>query len=341
MSNRIKIAVVILNWNGEKFLRKFLVDVIEKSTIDGIDSSIIKVIVADNGSSDGSIGYLESINDSRLEIIKFEKNYGYTGGYNKAIDMIDAEYCLLLNSDIEVTDNYLSPLFDLLQSNSNIAAAQPKILTYDNPTHFEYAGACGGFIDILGYPFCRGRLINSTETDHGQYDNIREIFWASGAALFIRTSDYKEIGGLDEFFFAHMEEIDLCWRLKRSGKTIMVAPKSVVYHVGGGTLPAWSPQKTYLNFRNNIAMLYKNLSWPMFLIVLMIRICTDFLRAFSYMISGQFKFASAIFRGHIDFWKNRKKLNRQNYLGHKHVSQIYCGSIVLRYLFNKNFDNIM
>lgn len=333
-----KIAVVILNWNGVEFLEKFLGSVISGSVVGG---ALTEVVVADNGSTDGSVEWIKNNFHEKVRVIQFPENHGFTGGYNRALRQVEADYYLLLNSDIEVSPGYLEPLFHALEVDREVVAAQPKILSYVDPKMFEYAGASGGFLDTLGYPFCRGRLIDCAEEDKGQYDCEREIFWATGAAFFVRAKEFHAIGGLDDNFFAHMEEIDLCWRFKRSGHKVMVYPKSVVYHVGGGTLPAWSPMKTYLNFRNNLAMLYKNLSGPRFAVVLMVRMATDSLRALSYLISGKMEFVKAIFNGHRDFWRMRKKLDRQKIIGNKAVGQIYKGSIVLRYLFDKKFGKLM
>lgn len=330
-----QIAVVILNWNGRQFLELFLPMVVQRS-------KGAAIWVVDNGSTDDSVEYLKA-NFEEVNLLVFDQNYGYTGGYNRALDKIESKYYVLLNSDIEVENGWLEPLFDIMESDLNIAAVQPKVLSFAQKDKFEYAGACGGFIDFLGYPFCRGRFIGvATEVDRGQYDDAREIFWATGAALMVRGSDYRKIGGLDENFFAHMEEIDMCWRLKRAGKKIMVQPKSVIYHVGGGTLPVWSPMKTYLNFRNNIAMLYKNLPKTKFALIYMVRLGTDFLRFLSYVLTGKFKFSGAIFRGHRDFWRMRKLMDRQTELPFKKVGQIYGWSIVLKQLFGKKtFGNMM
>ncbi|MEG1607165.1 MAG: glutaminyl-peptide cyclotransferase [Mucinivorans sp.] len=331
----MKTAVVILNWNGRQFLEIFLKMVVERSV--GAD-----VIVADNGSSDDSLEYLRA-NFPAIRIIALKNNYGYTGGYNRVLQIIDNQYIILLNSDIEPAVNWLMPLEKLMDAQAQVVAIQPKILSFGDKTRFEYAGASGGFIDALGYPFCRGRFIGNTcEVDSGQYNDARECFWATGAALMVRRKAFLELGGFDDHFFAHMEEIDLCWRFKRAGWKVMVEPASCVYHVGGGTLPVWSPKKTYLNFRNNIAMLYKNLSILKFTIVYTVRLATDFLRLFSYFVVGKMNFAAAIFRGHRDFWRMRSSLDRQNILRHKPVGQIFKGSIILRQLFiSKKFNRMM
>jgi len=332
------IAVVILNWNGQEFLERFLGNIVARSAVGGF---FVRIIVADNGSDDGSVQFVaENFRD--VELITLEHNYGFTGGYNRALSDLDSDYYVLLNSDIEVTDGWLVPLVEMMESDDTIAAGQPKIRAFNNPDHFEYAGASGGFIDTLGYPFCRGRLVGVSEQDTGQYDDVREIFWATGAAMIIRAGLYHSSGGLDENFFAHMEEIDLCWRFKRRGYKIVVVPSSVVYHIGGGTLPAWSPRKTYLNFRNNIAMLYKNLPVWRFIIVLMARICTDALRMFTYLLRLKMDFAAAIFCGHRDFWRMRRKLKSHSEWGFGPVGSVYRGSIVIRYVLGKkHFDHLM
>lgn len=328
-------AVVILNWNGRNFLEKFLPTLVAH-TADA------EIVVADNGSTDSSIEFLEANFSSSVKIIRLDQNYGFAGGYNRALAQVDAQYFVLINSDIDVPKGWLSPLVELLQSDGNIAAVQPKILSFGRPSHFEYAGASGGFLDGLGYPFCRGRLIAECEADNGQYNDVRDIFWASGAAFAVRSDIFRSAGGFDDKFFAHMEEIDLCWRFRRMGHSIKVCPASTVFHVGAGTLPVWSPQKTYLNFRNNIAMLYKNLPLVRFAGVYCVRFGTDFLRAFSYLINGKWRFTAAIFRGHRDFWRMRRGYDKSKSLPRGAVGQIYKGSVVLYYIFrNRSFRNIL
>ena len=257
----VRIAVVILNWNGRHFLEKFLPDVIRFSSDDA------SVVVADNASTDDSVEYLKK-NFPSVRIILNEKNEGFTGGYNRALEKVEAEFYVLLNSDVEVTQDWLKPLLRLMDANKKIAACQPKILSYHEKDKFEYAGAGGGFIDKNGYPFCRGRIFSELETDHHQFDDERPVFWATGACMFVRASVYHELKGLDENFFAHMEEIDLCWRMQRAGYEVYYCGKSTVYHVGGGTLPKNNPRKTYLNFRNNLITFTKNRkSSVLFLIV--------------------------------------------------------------------------
>ncbi|MDE5945510.1 MAG: glycosyltransferase family 2 protein [Rikenella sp.] len=341
-----RLAVVILNWNGEGFLRRFLPGVVECSTgAWAPEGCEVSVAVADNGSTDGSVDWLTetyvSPGDSRVVVLTLGQNYGFTGGYNRALEapeLAGYDYYLLLNSDVEVTAGWLGPLVEAMRSDGSIGAAMPKMRGYERREYFEYAGAAGGFIDILGYPFCRGRIFGTVERDEGQYDTSREIFWASGAAMLVRASVWRRLGGLDEAFFAHMEEIDLCWRMWRHGYRVVVAPRAAVYHVGGGALPASSPRKTYLNFRNNLAMLYKNLSRGRFAGVYGVRLGIDLLQAFGYFLMGRFAFGAAILRGHRDFWlRMRRKLDRQagqaEYgfrLPPKRV--FYRGSIAARYL---------
>ncbi|MBL4594728.1 MAG: glycosyltransferase family 2 protein [Flavobacteriales bacterium] len=289
-----KVAVVILNWNGKSFLEQFL------PSVTGYTKNA-RIIIADNNSSDNSISFLQT-NYPEIEIIKLDENYGFAGGYNKALKQVDSEYYVLLNSDVEVTKNWLTPMTELLDSNLDIVACQPKIKDFNNKTHFEYAGASGGFIDKYGYPFCRGRIFETLEEDNGQYNDITEIFWASGACLFIRAKQYHEIGGLDEFFFAHMEEIDLCWRLKNQGHKIMVCPSSTVYHVGGGTLNKVKPQKTFLNFRNSLLTLHKNLPKKGRFSIIFTRLCLDGIAGVKFLVSGKPNHTWAIVRAHFSFY---------------------------------------
>ena len=289
-----KVAIVILNWNGVAMLQKFLPMVVRYS-------ECATVYVADNASTDESVEYLKS-EYPMCPLILLDKNWGFAEGYNKALAQIDAEYYLLLNSDIEVTEGWLTPMITFMDSNPDVAACQPKLLSIFDRRCFEYAGACGGFIDRYGYPFCRGRIFDSIEEDRGQYDYICDIHWATGAALMIRSADYRAAGGLDGRFFAHNEEIDLCWRLRIMGRRICCVPDSVVYHVGGGTLPKSNPMKTYLNFRNNILMLYKCLPEKELRKVMFIRCLLDYLAAFQMLLLkrnlGEFK---AVFKARKDF----------------------------------------
>ena len=269
----LKTAVVILNWNGRKFLEQFL-----PSLIQNTQDENTQIVIADNNSSDDSIEFLNKNYPSIRQII-FDKNYGFTGGYNQALKQIEAKYFVLLNSDIEVTQNWLNPLVNLLESDNTIATCQPKIRSFHQKEYFEYAGAAGGFIDKYGYPFCRGRILDTVEKDMNQYNDIKDIFWASGACMLIRSDIFKQLNGFDDDFFAHMEEIDLCWRIKTAGHRIVYNPESVVFHVGGGTLPNNSPFKLYLNFRNNLFLLYKNLPEKNFVPVLVTRMLLDGLSA--------------------------------------------------------------
>lgn len=291
-----KVSIVILNWNGRSFLEKFLPSILDSTYKDK------HVIVADNASTDDSISFLKQ-NFPSVEIILNSSNEGFAKGYNTALKQIKSDYYVLLNSDVEVTPGWIEPIIDLMESDPTIAACQPKILSYSNKLQFEYAGACGGWIDSLGYPFSRGRIFEDCEMDSGQYDNAEECFWASGAALFVKANIFHELGGLDEYFFAHQEEIDFCWRLQSKGYKVFVQPASVVYHVGGGTLPVGNSNKTYLNFRNNLIMLYKNLSWEDALWKLPLRILLDYAAAGKHLLSGDSGYFSAILKAHLHFVK--------------------------------------
>ena len=295
------IAIVILNWNGQKWLEKFLPTVIEKS-------SMANIYIADNASTDSSVNFIED-NFPAVKIIQNQLNEGYAKGYNDALKDLKEKYFVLLNSDIEVTDNWIQPIINLMEENSNISACQPKILDYNNKGSFEYAGACGGYIDNLGYPFTRGRIFDSIESDNNQYDDIKEIFWASGACLFVRAEHFNEVNGFDNDFFAHQEEIDLCWRLKINGHQVMVNPRSVVYHVGGGTLNDSSPFKTYLNFRNNLFMLTKNLNFFSLLITLYFRLPLDGIAAVTLLKKKNgFLHLLAVLRAHLVFYVSIPRL---------------------------------
>lgn len=290
-----KIAVVILNWNGCEMLRSFLPSVVRFSEADGA-----VVYVADNGSTDASVEVL-CREFPTVRLILLEENQGFADGYNKALLEVDAEYVVLLNSDVEVTEHWLQPLADYMEAHPEAAACQPKIRSWRQKGKFEYAGAAGGFLDRYGYPFCRGRIMGVVEEDKGQYDTIIPVFWATGAALFIRLKDYCEAGGLDGRFFAHMEEIDLCWRLRARGRQIVCVPQSVVYHVGGATLKKENPRKTYLNFRNNLVMLYKNLPTEELSKVMRVRTVLDYVAAFQYLLQGQLSNAKAVLRARKDY----------------------------------------
>ncbi len=293
------VSVIILNWNGEKLLKRFLPSIVR------FMPESAQLIVADNGSSDNSLQYIkEAYPDVR--IISFSKNYGFAEGYNRAINEIDTQYCVLLNSDVEAKSDWVTPMLEYMESNPDCGAAQPKILSANHPEQFEYAGACGGYLDKHGYPYCRGRIFDSIENDNGQYDTPASIFWASGAALMVRTEVYKEAGGLDKEFFAHMEEIDLCWRIKLLGYDIAVVPDAAVYHLGGGSLPAQNPKKTYLNFRNNLLMLHKNSPDSVRKKRLFVRRLLDTIAWAKFMVTLDIKNASAIVGAHRDFATMRK-----------------------------------
>lgn len=295
-----KVAVVILNWNGEKLLKEFLPKVIENT-----NREIGRIIVADNGSTDGSLSLLE--NDfPEVETMRFDENHGFAGGYNLALSKVEEEYAVLLNSDVAPGKGWLDTLYTYMEHHPRTGACQPKILSYNEPEKFEYAGACGGFIDKHGYTYCRGRIFDTCETDNGQYDTELKVFWATGAALMVRTELYRRDGGLDEKFFAHMEEIDLCWRIQLTGYDIAVVPESVVYHLGGGSLPASNPKKTYLNFRNNLLMLHKNLPDATRGRKLLVRRLLDTVAWAKYMVTLDMKNANAILRAHNDFRKMRR-----------------------------------
>ena len=294
-----KLAIVILNWNGEEMLKKYLPAVMHYSREEA------QIYVADNASTDGSLNLLAQ-GFPECNIIRLERNWGFAEGYNKALRQVDAEYYLLLNSDIEVTHHWLTPLVEFMDAHPEVAACQPKLLSVFDKDMFEYAGASGGFLDRFGYPFCRGRIFDTVERDNGQYDYATEILWATGAALMIRSKDYWDAGGLDGRFFAHNEEIDLCWRLRIRGRKIYCLPESYVYHVGGGTLPKSNPMKTFLNFRNNLAMLYKCLPDSELRYVMCWRWFLDYLAAWqTLLLKGNWGDFRAIYRARRAYkrWK--------------------------------------
>ena len=295
-----KLAIVILNWNGAKMLRQYLPNVLNYSRDEAT------IYVADNASTDDSVEMLRN-EFPECKTIILDKNWGFADGYNKALKQIEAEYYLLLNSDIEVTHHWLTPLIEFMDVHPEVAVCQPKLLSIYNKDMFEYAGASGGYIDRYGYPFCRGRIFETLEEDNGQYDYATEVLWATGAALMIRAKDYWEVGGLDGRFFAHCEEIDLCWRLRIRGRKIYCLPESYVYHVGGGTLPKSNPMKTYLNFRNNLTMLYKCLPDKELKHVMRVRWFLDYLAALEMLLlSRNWGDVKAVFRARRDFKKWRK-----------------------------------
>ena len=324
-----KVAVVILNYNGRKFLEEFLPNVIENT------SSVADIIVADNKSTDDSVDFMKK-NFPNIKLILNDYNGGFATGYNIALRQIEADYYVLLNSDIEVTPNWITPIIDLMESDMSIAACQPKILSYHDKTKFEYAGAAGGFIDKYGYPFCRGRLFQDLETDESQYNDTKEVFWATGACMFIRASLYHRYGGLDDDFFAHMEEIDLCWRLKNLGYKIMYCPDSTIYHIGGGTLPKSSARKTYLNFRNNLSLLIKNLPEGKVFGIIFYRFFLDWIAAVKFLFDGSFADFFAVTRAHLSVLKHIPALKKKrSQYTHNKVSQVYQKNIVFKYFLEK------
>lgn len=294
------VAVIILNWNGETLLRRFL-----PSVTAGTDAAVGTVYVADNGSTDGSLDMLRR-EFPQVKTIVLDRNYGFAGGYNRAIAAVDHPYTVLLNSDVETPDGWLGPLYDFMKAHPEAGAAQPKILSYADRDSFEYAGAAGGFLDCNGYPYCRGRIFATVERDMGQYDETVETFWASGAALMVDSRLYRQVGGLDEQFFAHMEEIDLCWRMKLAGRGVYAVSQSKVYHLGGGSLPAGNPRKTYLNFRNNLLMLHKNLPDATRRRTLLRRRLLDTLAWAKFVAALDFANAGAVLRAHRDFRRMRR-----------------------------------
>ena len=324
-----RVAIVILNWNGQHFLEKFLPEVISTS------KNFAKIIIADNASSDDSVTYLEKYKND-IDVIQLDKNYGFTGGYNRALKQINTEYYILLNSDVQVTDNWISPVIQWMDQHPDAAACQPKIRSYHDRNLLEHAGAAGGLIDHLGYPFCRGRIYNTLEEDNGQYDDVREVFWASGACMFVRAKDFHNENGFDEEFFAHMEEIDLCWRFHSSGKKIYVVPQSVIYHVGGGTLPKSNSRKTFYNFRNNMMMIHKNLPANRLWLVIFIRLVLDGIAGFKFLLEGSFKDMNAVIKAHFYFYSSLKRRNEIRKLQiqkqkNNSIPNIYTKSIVLHY----------
>jgi len=327
----MKISIVILNWNGAEYLQQFLPALIRYSQLPGVE-----IVIADNGSTDNSLEFLAT-EFPNLRVITFDQNYGFAEGYNRALALLDSEYYLLLNSDVELSENWLEPMLDFMQKNQQFAACQPKIRSFHKKDYFEYAGAAGGFIDRFGYPFCRGRILSTTEKDSGQYDTTTPIFWATGACFLVRSKLFWEMGGFDAAFFAHMEEIDLCWRLRNSGYEIACVPQSVVYHVGGGTLHAESPFKTYLNFRNNLLMLYKNLPASELRKTMIVRFFLDFLAALHFMFDGKFANAMQVFKARSDFKNMRNNYHsfREKNKQSKNIPEIYPKSIIFDYYFGR------
>lgn len=330
----MKLAVIILNWNGREMLARFLPSVLDNTVGDGVE-----VVVADNGSSDGSVDWLRE-NFPNLRIVEFSKNYGYAEGYNRAVDIIDAEYSLLLNSDVETSPGWWKPLLAFMQRNPSVGAVQPKLLSYLDKSRFEHAGAAGGLIDALGYPYARGRVLSRTERDEGQYDSDWpvEVAWASGAAMLVRTAAFKAVGGFDSNFFAHMEEIDLCWRLRLAGYGVFAVTESIVYHLGGGALPYGNPRKTYLNFRNSLLMLHKNLPAGVGKGFLVRRRLMDTFGFLFFLLQGKWADARAVVKAHNDFRKMRgqyREFPQENILpslpgARNHIYSMYFKEIFSR-----------
>ena len=336
-----KIAIVILNWNGVNYLKEFLPALVSYSTYD--DTSLW---VVDNFSADDSVAFLNA-HYPQIKQLHFDKNYGFALGYQKALRQIKAEYFVLLNSDVEVTSGWLEPVIRLMDADKSIGACMPKMLARNKKDYFEYAGAAGGYIDKYGYPFCRGRILSYIEKDLGQYDDTREVFWASGACMFVRSEAYFKAGELDGDFFAHMEEIDLCWRLKNHGYKIMYTSASKVYHVGGGTLPNNNPRKLYYNYRNNLFLLYKNLPQGQLFFTLLPRMILDGVSGSIYLMRFSFSFFFALIRAHLSFYRSIGKLRKKRKLnrimnGRKMDMHIFPESIVFSFLLKKRrtFDKL-
>ena len=330
----MKLSIVILNWNGSHHLKRFLPSVIKYSNFDWVE-----IVVADNHSDDDSRKIIE-LEFPHVRYIQLSQNYGFAEGYNRALQGNEAEYILLLNSDVEVTGRWLEPMIQLMDSNPLIAACQPKIMQLDHPEKFEYAGASGGFIDHYGYPFCRGRLVNFQEHDLGQYDDSISVFWASGAAMLVRGKLWQSLGGFDADFWAHMEEIDLCWRMKNKGYKVAVCPQSKVYHLGGGSLAYGNPQKIYLNFRNNLFLLFKNLPKGKLNTTLFSRMVLDGVAAIQFLVTGQFKAFTKVLGAHRDFYKSLRKLRkkRKELLSQTVTAihpEIYKGSLIFDFFIAK------
>ena len=324
-----KLAVLILNWNGKYLLERFLPSICK------YNSDFANIIVVDNASSDDSVTFLNT-EYPEIETIEFDKNYGFAEGYNKAMEMVNYPYVVLLNSDVRVTENWLVEPLDFLEKNGDYAACQPKILDEKEPTKFEYAGASGGYIDRFGYPFCRGRIFDDLEVDAGQYDSVKDVFWASGAALFVRRELYLEVGGLDASFFAHQEEIDLCWRLLNMNYKIACIPQSTVFHLGGASLDKMNPKKTFLNFRNNLVMLLKNL--PVYALpIIFIRMVFDGVAGVKFISEGKFSHCWAIVKAHFSFYSRIPSvlLNRKKTIKISN-SLMYSKSILVEYFIKKN-----
>ncbi len=336
----IKTSIVILNWNGKQYLKQFLPSVIKYT-----DKRDTEIVVADNGSTDDSLDFLKS-EFPDIKLIELKKNYGFAEGYNKALQQVEAEFYILLNSDVEVDENWEQALIDVLEKNPTVAAVMPKIRSFHEKENFEYAGAAGGFIDQYGYPFCRGRILDKIEKDEGQYDQLTEVFWATGACLAIRAELFHDLHGFDSFFFAHMEEIDLCWRLKNKGYKIMFTPESSVFHVGGGSLPNEHPYKLFLNFRNNLILLYKNLPGKNLVPILFSRMILDGIAAIKYLLSLKPIHFYVVLKAHFSFYKAIRKYREFRKVNQEYnktyPTQVFKGSMIVSYYLKgkKKFNQL-
>ena len=324
----MKVAIVILNWNGKKILEQFLPSVVEFS-------EEATIYVADNASTDKSIPYLKE-KFNKVTIIQNKTNGGYAKGYNDALKNVTEDLLVLLNNDVEVTQNWLQPIINEFKRDDSLIAAQPKILDFNNKRYFEYAGAGGGFIDQLGYPYCRGRIFNTIEKDKGQYNDINKIFWASGACFIVRSNEFKELNGFDENFFAHQEEIDLCWRIQQNGGIIKYIGNSTVYHVGGATLSNINPIKTFYNFRNSLLMLVKNIKSSKVWIILFMRLLMDGIAGLHFLIQGKWKHTLAIIKAHFSFYSLLPRYINKEYKIRKEIKYYHIKSIVWNYFIRKN-----
>ena len=324
----MKIAIVILNWNGKKILEQFLPSVVEYS-------EKATIYVADNASTDKSIPYLKE-KFSKVNIIQNKTNGGYAKGYNDALKNVTEDLLVLLNNDVEVTQNWLQPIINEFKRDNSLIAAQPKILDFNNKRYFEYAGAGGGFIDQLGYPYCRGRIFNTIEKDKGQYNDIKKIFWASGACFIVRSNEFKELNGFDENFFTHQEEIDLCWRIQQNGGIIKYIGNSTVYHIGGATLSNINPIKTFYNFRNSLLMLVKNIKSSKVWIILFMRLLMDGIAGIHFLIQGKWKHTLAIVKAHFSFYSLLPRYINKVYKIRKEIKYYHIKSIVWNYFIRKN-----
>ncbi len=325
-----RVAIVILNWNGQKLLEQYLPSVIQHSQDDDVE-----LIVADNHSTDESVSFLQE-NFPQVKILQLDQNYGFAKGYNLALQQIKATYYILLNSDVEVTPNWINPLIELMERDETVAAVQPKVLSWQRKDEFEYAGAAGGFIDKLGYPFCRGRILNVVEKDDGQFDQVTDIFWATGACMAIRSDCFHQGGGFDADFWAHMEEIDLCWRLKNRGYKIQFTPFSKVYHLGGGSLSYDNPKKLFLNFRNSLWLLYKNLPRHKFYKVIVVRMLLDGVAAFKLLSEGNVSGFTSVIRAHWAFYRSHRQIRHKREALEKMATstwpdEVLCKSIIWKF----------